>query len=105
MNESAIAALIPVAERIARAAHDGQERKNGSPYVSHLEAVVEQIPENSVGRVVAWLHDVLEDTEVSREDLALEKIPDSIIVEIELLTKKREQRVLPRFHGHFKEGR
>jgi len=56
-------------ELIARAAHEGQTRRDGvTPYITHVEAVVSRCvgPEQ---RAVAWLHDVIEDTEIGTEYL------------------------------------
>ncbi len=83
--------LLARAEEIARAAHKGQSRKDGRPYIEHVEAVVRQLPDDSDTRVVGWLHDVLEDTGMSRQDLEKSGIPDRLINEIQLLTKKREE--------------
>ncbi len=56
-----------IAEKIARKAHEGQFRRDGvTPYITHPEAVVKML-EGSHREVIdaAWLHDVLEDTNVT----------------------------------------
>jgi len=57
-----------IAEQIARGAHVGQKRWNGMPYIVHPARVVERVYHPNQ-RVVAWLHDVLEDTLVTPEHL------------------------------------
>ena len=75
---------------IAVLAHKGQTRKNGTPYILHplrLMHAVESIPE----KIVAILHDVVEDTEVTMEQLQNEGFSDSILRAIELVTHDDDQ--------------
>lgn len=60
-----------LAATIAALAHHGQVDKCGLPYVEHCRRVAEQIDDDDA-RVVAWLHDVLEDT-----DWPIEMLRDS----------------------------
>ncbi|WP_438462568.1 RelA/SpoT family protein [Marinomonas sp. PE14-40] len=56
----------------AEQAHDGQRRKSGEPYVIHPLAVAQILAEFRMdcdGLVAALLHDVIEDTGISREAL------------------------------------
>ena len=56
-------------------AHAGQTRKSGEPYITHPVAVATLLAELRMDRetlCAAILHDVLEDTEVSREAIASE---------------------------------
>lgn len=48
-------------------AHGEQEYGGDQPYVRHLERVAEQVPDRL--KVAALLHDVVEDTEVTHQDL------------------------------------
>jgi GTP diphosphokinase / guanosine-3',5'-bis(diphosphate) 3'-diphosphatase len=55
------------------AAHHGQLRKSGEPYISHPVAVAEILSQwqlDAQTLVAALLHDVVEDTEVSTEDIS-----------------------------------
>ena len=76
-------AYLPEAqiERVLRAfqvgarAHAGQERKSGEPYITHPVAVAGILAELGLDAetiIAAILHDTLEDTELSREELAAE---------------------------------
>ncbi|MBT8141128.1 MAG: bifunctional (p)ppGpp synthetase/guanosine-3',5'-bis(diphosphate) 3'-pyrophosphohydrolase [Gammaproteobacteria bacterium] len=56
-------------------AHDGQKRKSGVPYISHPVAVASILADMEFDHqtlIAAILHDTIEDTEVAREDVALE---------------------------------
>lgn len=78
--------LLKKAIEIAVMAHAGQTDKNGQPYVGHLFRVM------SAGRtieekIVGVLHDLLEDTEWTKEMLIEEQFPGNIISAIQCLTK------------------
>lgn len=81
------------AERIATEAHEGQLDKSGRPYIEHPRRVAAWArrlnPEVSDAVVqAAWLHDVLEDTSVTREDLAARGISAEVIAMVEAVTKR-----------------
>ena len=64
---------IRSAYETAKAAHNGQKRKDGSPYVTHCVAAADiaadmGLDEDSI--VAALLHDVIEDTSLTHEDIA-----------------------------------
>jgi len=55
------------------AAHHGQYRKSGEPYISHPVAVAEILSEwqlDAQTLIAALLHDVVEDTDVSKDDIS-----------------------------------
>ena len=83
--------LVDLAEVIAKAAHAGQFRRDGvTPYIVHPKAVADSL-ENVRYKAVAWLHDVLEDTAVSKYDLMVYGVPADVIEAVEILTKKKNQ--------------
>ena len=64
---------INAAYQVAKTAHSGQLRKDGSPYVTHCVAAADiaadmGLDEDSI--VAALLHDVIEDTNLTHEDIA-----------------------------------
>ncbi len=64
--------LIQKAFRCAEKAHDGQLRKSGEPYIIHpfsVAIILLDLGMDSASICVALLHDVVEDTEVTLEDL------------------------------------
>jgi guanosine-3',5'-bis(diphosphate) 3'-pyrophosphohydrolase len=66
-------ALLRKAWRIGAEAHAGQTRKSGEPYITHPVAVAKVLAEQGLDvetLIAAILHDTLEDTELSHEQLA-----------------------------------
>ena len=60
---------VEAAKALATRAHSGQTDKAGLPYITHPERVAGRLdtPEE---QVVGWLHDTVEDTEVTLTDIS-----------------------------------
>ena len=84
--------LVRRARAIAIAAHAGQFDKAGRPYIEHPERVAARL-EDPLLKAAALLHDVLEDTNVSADDLRRAGIPGVVVEVVEVLTKKGEDHV------------
>ncbi len=78
--------LTHAAMRLAYAAHHGQLDKAGVPYIFHPYHLAEQMPDE-ITVCVALLHDVLEDTSVTLEELEA-MFPPAITEAVSLLTRK-----------------
>jgi (p)ppGpp synthase/HD superfamily hydrolase len=79
------------AQSIMHHAHEGQFRRNGvTPYVNHPIDVASRV-DKWYEKMVAYMHDVIEDSGLEREDLVYIGIPEFIIEAVELLTKKKGQ--------------
>lgn len=76
--------LTKKAMKIAYDAHRGQEDAGGVPYVLHPVHLAEQM-EDEVSTCVALLHDIVEDTDITLEQLAQE-FPPEVIQAVSLLT-------------------
>src|SRR3990172_8424001 len=64
---------VRVAFKFSRAAHQGQMRKSGDPYISHPIAVARVLAPLHIDTqaiIAALLHDVVEDTEVTTAQVA-----------------------------------
>jgi len=85
-------ALLKKAKEFDTTKHEGQKRKfGGQPYIVHPEAVADIITKfqgNTKLQIVAWLHDTLEDTNTSIEELTNEFGAEIINLIIELTTPK-----------------
>jgi GTP pyrophosphokinase len=81
--------LIEKAFRLSWKAHLNQVRKSGEPYLAHPVAVALILAEqhmDSVTIAAALLHDVLEDTSVSRESLVAE-FGEEVVLLVDGVTK------------------
>ena len=102
-NPGADFAMIEKAYRYAAAHHGEQKRKDGSPYVTHPIAVAQIVAEelhlDSESIVAALLHDCIEDTDATYEDIAKEFSPTianlvegvSKLTRVVYTTKEEEQ--------------
>lgn len=87
---------------LAYEAHQGQFDKSGVPYVFHPLHLAEQMPdEESI--VAALLHDVVEDTDYSLEDLKSMGFPPKALEAVALLTHTGEEPYL-RYVARIKEN-
>ena len=72
---------------IAQTAHAGQFDKAGKPYIFHPVRVMLRV-HNEFEKMVAVLHDVVEDTSVTLEDLQREGFLPEVVQAIDALTKR-----------------
>ena len=80
--------LIAKALEIALEAHKTQKDKGGTPYILHPLTVASK-QETEIGIVVALLHDVVEDSAYTIEDLRAAGFPSEVCDAINLLTHKQ----------------
>lgn len=76
--------LTNKAMRIAYAAHHGQLDKCGQPYIFHPCHVAEQM-DDEASTCVALLHDAVEDSDVTLDDLARD-FPPEVVEGVRLMT-------------------
>lgn len=76
------------AMNLAYRAHDGQYDKNGVPYIFHPIHLAEQM-DDEITCTIALLHDVVEDTDVTMEEIR-EQFPPAVADAVELLTHRPE---------------
>ena len=77
------------AMKIAYAAHHGQVDKGGIPYIFHPMHLAEQM-DDEYSTCVALLHDVVEDTDVTLEQLAA-IFPGPVIHAVSLMTHGKDE--------------
>ena len=81
---------VKLAEDVATIAHEGQFRRGGViSYIEHPRAVAGRVGGDLDAQVVAWLHDVIEDCDVTSEDLKVKGFSNDQIRAIELITKTK----------------
>lgn len=78
-----------VAEAVALAirAHDGQLDKAGKPYIGHPLRVMGSVTTEHE-QMAAVLHDVVEDTPVTTDDLAAAGVPPEVVAAVDALSKR-----------------
>jgi len=82
--------LIEKAISIALRAHEGQEQRNGEPYILHPLYVMQQV-DGELLKTAAVLHDVVEDSDMSFESLQNEGFPGEILRLIDALTRRPDE--------------
>lgn len=78
---------VRVAEMIATLAHIDQVDKGGNPYIEHPRAV-SCLVTTDLEKTVAWLHDVVEDTFVTLEDLKRVGFSDVVVMAVDAITRR-----------------
>ena len=79
--------LVYKAMHIAYNAHHGQLDKSGAPYIFHPIHLAEQM-DDEISCCAALLHDVVEDTDVTLEDLRSD-FPEEVVEAVRLLTHEK----------------
>ncbi len=72
---------------LAAQAHAGQVDKAGQPYILHPLRVMLRVSTEEE-RIAAILHDVVEDTSITLEQLAEEGFSPTVVAAVEALTKR-----------------
>ncbi|HWO62570.1 MAG TPA: HD domain-containing protein [Umezawaea sp.] len=76
---------LPDAVNLARRAHEGQIDKSGNPYIDHPLRVMTRV-DGEAEQMAAVLHDVVEDTTVTLDELADLECPAVVVRAVEALT-------------------
>ncbi len=83
---------LKIAKQIARESHKGQKRPIGkADYITHPKAVAKLVGEDIQLQIVAWLHDVLEDSDLTFNDLIDKGIPYHLVQSVDYLTREKDQ--------------
>lgn len=89
--------MLEKAIQIATQAHKGQKDKAGAPYILHLLRVMQK-GTTEEEKICGILHDLIEDTEWTFEDLQKEGFSDNILQALQHITKQPGER-----YAHFIE--
>jgi len=79
--------LIEKAIQLAWEAHQGQKDRYGEPYILHPLRVMDRVPGRE-GKIIALLHDVVEDSNLTLENLREAGFSVEILNSVEALTKR-----------------
>jgi (p)ppGpp synthase/HD superfamily hydrolase len=83
-------ATIEKALQIAATAHAGQKDKEGKPYILHALRVMMGCPDPDA-QIVGVLHDVVEDTAVTHDDLAAAGFSPEVLAAVRLVTHEKSE--------------
>ena len=83
--------MIQKAFETAREAHRNQKDKAGKDYILHPLTVAQLCAGNAGAITAALLHDVVEDTEVTLNDLREKGFPERVITAVDALTRRKEE--------------
>lgn len=78
--------ILEHAKLIALLAHLGQVDKGYNPYIEHPSAVASMVGTDEL-KTVAWMHDVVEDSPITIEDLR-PYFPRDVVDAIDAITKR-----------------
>ena len=82
-----MAGITEKARTFAKEKHSGATDKGGAPYFSHVDRVAGKFL-SPYFKAVAYLHDILEDTDVTVDDLLDEGFPYGLVRHVVMLTRK-----------------
>ena len=82
--------LLDMAITIATKAHEGQTDKAGAPYIFHPIRVANRCLTDEE-KIVALLHDVIEDSETSASDLLAKGFPRTIVDAVLSVTRNEDE--------------
>lgn len=91
--------MLSKAITIATKFHDGQTDKAGHPYILHPLRVMLKLY-NDADRQVAVLHDIIEDTNFSLEDLRKEGFENNILIALDSITRKKYEKYYEKYFDY-----
>jgi hypothetical protein len=81
---------LEAAIRIAVTAHAGQKDKEGAAYITHPLRLMAAV-DGEDAKIVAVLHDVVEDTAVTLDDLRCEGFSEAVLTAVACVTHRRDE--------------
>ena len=86
-NESVAGHLLERAIALAVEKHVGQSDKSGAPYILHPLRMMARMKTTET-MMAAVLHDVVEDTDTSLDDLRQKGFPEAVIAAVDALSRR-----------------
>lgn len=79
--------LIDMGLEWALKAYSGKVDKGGKPYILHPLRLMSRL-DDPISQLVALLHDVIEDSPITGDDLRAAGFPESVVGTVEVLTRR-----------------
>jgi (p)ppGpp synthase/HD superfamily hydrolase len=92
---------IADADALAERAHFDQVDKAGNPYIDHPRAVAKVLADKGLGDnavMAGLLHDVVEDTDVTLDDLREAGYPEEVVRAVDSVTKRPDETYMDLIH-------
>lgn len=86
------------AQTLAEALHHGQLDAAGTPLIDHIRRIAAAVPDDA--RTLAWLHEALERTSISEEELLSKGLSRDELRALRLLTRDTNSRSNTRYLAH-----
>jgi (p)ppGpp synthase/HD superfamily hydrolase len=83
--------VVAAASEIAAHEHAGQTDKAGVAYITHPARVAARVAGDPDAEAVAWLHDVVEDTGRSLDDLRGAGMSERIVSAVDAISKRDDE--------------
>jgi (p)ppGpp synthase/HD superfamily hydrolase len=83
-------ATLEQALRVALDAHEGQHDKAGAPYILHPLRMMARM-ETREAQIIAVLHDVVEDSDVTLDDLRAMGFDEDVVTAVDGLTRRPDE--------------
>lgn len=80
--------MVTAARQLAEGAHTGQVDKAGAAYIDHPARVAARVSGDLLAEQVAWLHDVVEDTAVTLDDLRERGFGEEVVVAVDAMSRR-----------------
>lgn len=91
--EKSLEEQLEQAIKLVSIKHYGQKDKANKPYLFHLLYVMNNLDDLNA-KIVGVLHDILEDTDITRNDLFNYGFSEEIVIAVEILTKPKNQKYM-----------
>lgn len=91
--EKSLEEQLELAIKLASINHFGQKDKSNKPYILHLLYVMNKIDDLKC-KIVGVFYDILEDTDITRNDLLNYGFSEDIVIAVEVLTKSKNQKYM-----------
>lgn len=89
--------LLQKAILIAISAHQGQKDKGGNDYINH-PIFVSMLCETDDQKIVGLLHDVVEDSDFTLDDLRKAGMPEHIVQAVDAISKRKDEGYMEYLH-------
>lgn len=78
---------LQLAQHLATVYHQGQVDIGGTPYIEHPQAVVNRLPQDPQLQTLAWLHDLVEDTPLTLEQVSQYFFDPEVLQGLRVITR------------------